>query len=223
MFPARLVFEKVAKMTINKIRPGQAFRIWLGNKHLDYRLIHVNECRAYVEPLHHKKLDILEDSPGGRVSVTPNCECEIIDEELENTMKHATATTATTISKKKSSRGGDRKYDPKKQTRPVRQGTIRADLLAALESGETSIPKLMKKFGMARSLLIAHVHEMWNCHGYGYSVTGDAIKIVKPVGGVLKSEPTKSSAKKQSSKKKTEPDLLDDDLSTDNDDDDFLA
>lgn len=174
---------------VNRLRPGQAFRIWLGSDYLDYRLIHVNECRAYVEPLHRgRKADILEDSPGGRVNITPSCDCEIIDEELNEIMKSTPTATAAPAKKKedKTPRSADRKFAPEKQERPVREGTIRAKLLAALESGKTGIPKLMKEFDMPRSLLVAHVHEMWKCHGYGYSVTGDVVKIVRPVGGVVK-------------------------------------
>lgn len=197
---------------VKTLSPGQAFRIWIDerkNQYIDYRLIHVNECRAYVEPLHRaKKVDILEDSPGygGRVSIAPMAECEIIDEELNELMKTNTTVTETTKKKDTSStrapRGADRKFEARKQERPVRQGTIRADLLAAIEGGESNIPKLMKKFGMSRSLLVAHVHEMWNCHGYGYSVTGDIVKIVKPVGGAMKSEPAKAK-KAPAAKKKT--------------------
>lgn len=189
---------------VNRLKSGQAFRIWLGAKeYLDYRLIHVNECRAYVEPLHrNRKADILEDLPGsgGRVNIAPNCDCEIIDEELEQIMKPTTTAAAPKKddTKKKeptAPRGADRKYEAKKQERPVREGTIRAKLLAAIEGGKSDIPKLMKEFDMPRSLLIAHVHEFWNCHGYGYSVTGDVVKVTKPVGGVMK--PAAAPAKKK--------------------------
>ena len=113
--------------------------------------------------------------------------------------KGTTPAAAATPAKKKGAvpaKAADRKFDPKKQERPVRGGTIRAKLLAALESGKTDIPKLMKEFDMARSLLVAHVHEMWKCHGYGYSVVGDVVKIVKPLGGAMKTtEPKAKSAK----------------------------
>jgi len=199
--------------TIIRLQPGQAFRLWIWkNQYVDYRLIHVNECRAYVEPLNRgKKADILEDVPGGRISIAPNVECEIIDEELNDIMKTTNVTTTTAAAKKTAptTRGADRKYEPRKQERPVRQGTIRAKLLAAIEGGNHDIPKLMKEFGMARSLLVAHVHEFWNCHGYGYSVTGDVVKVTRPVGGVLKAEPAKSPSKKKASKKTVDP-LADD-------------
>lgn len=199
---------------VYNLKPGQAFRIWFGgpkNEYLDYRLIHVNDCRAYVEPLYRRKTDILDDAvPGerGRVNITPYVDCEIIDEELDKIMKTQTAATPkkeTTAKEKtdRTPRGADRKFEPKKQERPVREGTVRAKLLAAIESGKSDIPKLMKEFDMGRSLLVAHVHEMWKCHGYGYSVTGDVIKIVKPVGGVMK-------APAAPAKKKTS-DPLDDD------------
>lgn len=208
---------------VYKLRPGQAFRIWLGkSQYLDYRLIHSNECRAYVEPLNRRKLDILDDAPGGRVSIAPSCECEIIDEELDEMMKNTTGAVKTTEKKKDAiaKRGADRKFEPAKQTRPVRAGTIRADLLAAMEAGNSDIPKLMKQFDMARSLLIAHVHEMHKCHGYGYSVVGDVVKIVRPVGGVMKVAVAAPAKKKVAKKKKghdIDP-LADDPLADDDDD-----
>ena len=91
-----------------------------------------------------------------------------------------------TASKKTRLKSDDRHFDAKKQDRPVREGTIRHQMLQALLAGETSIPKLMKKFGQPRPLTVAHIHEMHKCHGYGYTVKGDEIKIVKPVGGELK-------------------------------------
>lgn len=220
---------------LSRLSAGQAFRVWIWRNHyVDYKLIHVNECRAYVEPLNRgKKTDILEDAPGGRVSISPNIECEIIDEELDEIMKPTTGpkntggaaagnkTTTTTPAKgPKATRNSDRKYDSRKQDRPVRQGTIRADLLAAIEGGNSDIPKLMKQFNMARSLLVAHVHEMWNCHGYGYIIQGDVVKIIKPIGGVLKTtEPAKKKAGGTPKKKATAP--IKDPLA--DDDEDALA
>lgn len=209
MFSPNFYFER-GMTTVIRLQPGQAFRLWIWkNQYVDYRLIHVNECRAYVEPLNRgKKTDILEDAPSGRVSIAPNIECEVIDEELNEIMKNTTATTTkTATAKTPAMRGADRKYEPKKQERPVRQGTIRAKLLAAIEGGNHDVSKLMKEFDMTRSLLVAHVHEFWNCHGYGYSVTGDVVKVTRPVGGVLKAEPVKKTAKK---KKPIDP-LADDD------------
>jgi hypothetical protein len=213
--PFTFTEEQILRVQVRTLRPGQIFRIDFGKKYppMDYKLIYVNECRAYVEPLRRgKDIDILDSSPGGRVSIAPACECEIIDQELEAMMKSDTAPAATTKSATatkpaKTRVSGDRKFEPKKQERPVREETIRAKLLAAIESGKTDINKLMKEFGMGRSLLIAHVHEMWKCHGYGYSVVGDTVKIVKPVGGVVKQAAAAPVKKKKA--KATEKDPLD--------------
>ncbi len=123
----------------------------------------------------------------------------------------ATGTTTTAATKtNRIAKGADRKFDPKKQERPVREGTIRAKLLTALESGKTDVNKLMKEFNMSRSLLIAHTHEMWNCHGYGYSVVGDVIKIVKPVGGVMRAAAVPTKKTKTTAKSKAAVDPFDD-------------
>ncbi len=200
------------KKTVSMLKPGDAFRIDLGpHKPMDCRLIYVNFCRAYVEPLRHGRVDILEDSPGGRINISPNCECDKIDEELENIMKSGTTATGSTATKtNRIAKGADRKFDPKKQERPVREGTIRAKLLAALESGKTDVNKLMKEFNMSRSLLIAHTHEMHKCHGYGYSVVGDVLKIVKPVGGVMKAAAAPAKKTKTTTKSKAAVDPFDD-------------
>jgi len=176
------------KTLVSKLKPGDAFRVDMGSHNpLDYRLIRVNNCRAYVEPLRRQKqIDILEDSPGGRVNISPNCECEQIDEELETIMKSATMAKETTTKTTKATVTKRRSHDPGKQERPIREGTVRAKLLAALESGNVNIPKLMKELDMLRPLLLSHIHELWRCHGYGYSITDDVVKLVKPVGGAMK-------------------------------------
>ncbi len=209
------------KTVIRQLRPGQAFRIELGGRYkpLDYRVVYVNACRAYVEPLRKRsEMDILEDSPGGRVNISPDCECDIIDEELEMMMKStpSTSTTARTATVNKMiGQKKKRDHEPRKQERPIREGTVRARLLAALNSGNTAVPKLMKELAMSRSLLLSHIHELWRCHGYGYSVTDDAVKLIKPVGGAMKVSSTppakkaKTNAKTKVTKKKlVEPDPL---------------
>lgn len=178
-------------MQVCQLSPGQAFAVDLGpHGRIDYRLIYVNNCRAYVEPLMKKKKIIKDslsdltgetlaefDAPGGRQNISPNTEVEPLDIEMER---------VGTIDKDggfvgAKSKRGERDFPPKIQERPVRPNTTRARLLDALLAGETRIPALMKKFDMDRGLLVAHVHEMWKCHGYGYSVVGDAIKVVPPL------------------------------------------
>lgn len=200
-------------MRLDTLPIGSAFRV----ADLNFKLIKLCTGSAYVEPLSRRRRAIKNhdgdtlaefDSPGGRIHISRGAivtrlyerdildddeEPDILDDEKETIMPTATKPAKTRIS-------GDRKFEAKKQERPVREGTIRAKLLAAIESGKSDINKLMKEFGMARSLLIAHVHEFWNCHGYGYSVVGDVVKVTRPVGGVMKA--AAAPAKKAKAKKK---------------------
>lgn len=205
-------------MLVRNLQHGDRFIIDLGRYgRQEYKLIYANDCRAYVEPLKLLKRvqDPLDDERGGRINISPNTVCVPYDADLEEFM----GTTAATAKKNNLPvrAAADRKFEAKKQERPVRENTIRAKLLAALLAGETNINKLTKTFEMSRSLLVAHVHEMWKCHGYGYSTVGDVIKVVPPVGGAIKAKPApaaKAVAKKKAAAKK---DPLDDD------DDDFLT
>lgn len=223
---------------VEDLRPGDSFDT-CGTR---YRLIRLGPGSAYVEPTAKTKrrvvrrdadmldADIEFETSGGRTHIALLTVCipvdildddyEIKNDKEENRDMSAAKNPNNDLPIKKAA---DRHFDPKKQERPVREKTIRAELLAAMEAGETNIDKLMKKFNMVRSLLVAHVHEMWKCHGYGYSVVGDTIKIVKPIGGALKSKPstaTTTPAKKTGGKKGKTVDLLDDPLA---DDDDPLA
>lgn len=192
-------------MTVSSLRPGTAFRIYLGpNSYLDYRLVYANECRAYVEPLMRSKRTIARknddlsdltgeatvlaefDAPsGGKVNIAPGTEVdELLDQpdEDDDDLTGAPAKTRPVIATQGQSKRGDRHFDPTPQARPVRPNTTRADMLAALIGGETSLAALAKKFGQKTSLTVAHIHEMWKCHGYGYTVKGDKVTIKQPVG-----------------------------------------
>lgn len=175
--------------TVAKLQPGDAFRVdLLGLGHLDYRLIYVNDCRAYVEPLERSRkviarkdplADLLGetvlaefDAPGGRVNIAPLTQCTPIIEE-----EHAVTKTVNNIVVGKKA---DVHHDPQTPKRSLRQKTVRADMLAVLLGGEHSVEAIAVRFGMKRSLVLAHVWEMWNCHGYGYTVTGDTIVVEQP-------------------------------------------
>lgn len=205
-------------MLIRQLKPGDVFctDFQFGL----YRIIHVSDLRAYVEPIRTKPKsnDPLADDSNdnkGRISIASGVECILWDEDMEELM--GTTVPAATGKKGRTNnlpikKAQDRNFEPKKQDRPVRENTIRAKLLAAIMGGKSDIPKLMKEFEMDRGLLTAHVHEMWKCHGFGYSIVGDVVKIVNPVGGVLKGKPPKKTVSKSTpakSKKFKDP-LADD-------------
>lgn len=189
-------------MTVSSLRPGTAFRIDLGRgQHLDYRLIYANDCRAYVEPMMRKKKTIARkddvsdltgepvvlaefEAPGGKVNIAPGT---IVDELLEAAPMDedddltGAAPTKPAIKPVVHQKRGDRHFDPTPQTRPVRPNTTRAEMLDALLKGEKSVAALAKKFGQKTSLTIAHIRELWKCHGYGYSIRDDKITITPPL------------------------------------------
>lgn len=205
-------------MQVRQLTPGDEFAVDLGKYgKLEYRLLYTNDCRSYVEPLKKqtRTVDILDDvERGGRVNISPNTECTMIDQDLEDFMGTSTATTKKKDDKKIVAVG----KDPRKQEKPMKEGTIRANILAAVKAGENNLDKLAKKFNTTRTNIGSHIRDMWRFHGYGFSFAGDVVKIVPPVGGVLKSKPAKQTpAVKPAKKSAIKKDILDDD------EDDFLS
>jgi hypothetical protein len=234
-------------MLVKHLKPGETFSVDIFREKLRYKLIYANECRAYVEPIGARKknmdpLDENEKRAGGRVNISPDTEC-LVDwedfpddsnddflEENDDFMGTTKNTNgqAAAPAKKKTRGTGYRHCDPTKQERPIKEGTIRANLMNSIKAGENTIPKLMKKFGMAKPLLYSHINDFNRANGYGYTIENDLVTIIKPIGGELKAKPaasTQSSETKESKKGKTaskkkaekaEKDPLDDD-------DDFLS
>lgn len=149
----------------------------------DYRVVYSNDCRAYVEPVGRGKREIrsaegevlaeVEDR-SGRVNISPGADCIILDKEIEE----MAAGSEPVVVK----RGGDRYFPPKIQSRPVRSNTTRAKMLAFIQKEKmVDVDDVMIEFDMNRNLVIAHVHEMHKCHGYGYKLVGDKLTIINPV------------------------------------------
>ena len=173
-------------MKVCQLQPGQAFRVddGYGQHHWDFRLIYSNDCRAYVEPLgrgmrqiRNAEGDVLAEIEDrtGRSNISPLTECELIDAKKEMTMP----TNGEAVVK----RGGDRYFPPKIQDRPVRPNTTRAKMLEYLKDdllGAVKLSDVMAMFDMDRGLVVAHIHEMHKCHGYGYKITGDDVIIMEP-------------------------------------------
>lgn len=188
-------------MPVSRLQPGQAFRVDLcGYGHIDYRLLYANDCRAYVEPLMKTKRTIAKkdalteltgetvlaefDAPGGRVNIAPSTACTPIledgdDEDLTGPCPYRSKPAVAAIKIKKTA---DIYHAPQIAKRPVRPKTTRAEMLAAIQGGMASLKKLAAKFEMKEGLVKAHIWEMWNSCGYGYSITGDAVEIEKPLG-----------------------------------------
>jgi hypothetical protein len=187
-----------AEMEIRQLKQGDKFRLDYGKYgYQDFKLIYVNECRAYVEPIAEK--DILGDDNkrGGRINISPGADCIPLDDEDDFITGGATmtmkdplddddddffgdATPAAAPKKPRAKRtNGNRRKEPGTQTRAIKDGTIRAKLFAAMKTTK-SIEKLMVKTGMAKNLLLSHINDIWRHHGFGYSVDGDKVELIPP-------------------------------------------
>lgn len=228
---------------VRQLKPGDIFRVdFYRNQYRDYRLIYANDCRAYVEPIKKERdaLDDDEEHRTGKINISPLTECTmLVDAELEEFMSTPTTTgkkkgtIVTTVTQTKTPKSnnlpkktrGDRELKPFKMERPVRENTIRAKMIEAImqAGGTVSISKFAKKFEQVESLFVAHVHEMHKCHGYGYAIVGDNLKLTAPVGGVLKGKPAKlpKADKKKADRKPGNQPVRD--ALADDEEDDFLS
>lgn len=218
--------------TVRGLNPGQAFRVALGGGHppLEFRLIHVSQCRAYVEPLKKTRRRIVSDDGdllaefdgrGRGVNISPGTECELIhetefEEELEDILgmgddkktndkktsdKKKTDEKKIDDAKKTRGKNGVRSKPPGTQTRAIKEGTIRRKLY--VEMGRTkSVAKLCERLGMTKSVLLAHVNEFWRAHGHGYLVDGDRVELVPPSKVAIVDRAKPATAEKPAAAKK---------------------
>ena len=187
-------------MTVEQIEDGRAFRVSLGPYgHIDYRLVYKTQCGAYVENMRKTKKTIKHADPladltgestttteiesaSGKTTISLGTECEpLLDGDLPGNIVDNGANGPAPVGKKPRQPRGDRHFDPKAQERPVRDGTKRAEMIALTVGKKMDIKKVMAKFSMERNLVIAHVHEFWNCHGYGYHLVGDTLEVLPPL------------------------------------------
>lgn len=177
-------------MFVNQLEPGTTFRVELSpGVNLDYRLIHVNHCRAFVEQINRGRREIkgsdgevlaeFEDR-SGRVNIAPmTVVTQVLGASSSAPSQREGVTMKTTTLKR-----GERVCEAGPAGRPVRPNTVRAKLIALLledPTGETDIKAVMKAMEMDRNLVVAHIHEAHKQHGYGYSVIGDTVTLTEPL------------------------------------------
>lgn len=173
----------------------------------DFRLLYVSDCRAYVEPLGRVKRKITKkdefsdltgreetlaefDSPGGtRGNISSGTICVPLGDDGEedlagprprNDFGPTTGGLRATLIKKPA--GADIHHPPQAPQRAVRPGTVREKVLLLIKSDGKSVDRMAEKLGMKRTLFLAHVYELWNSCGYGYTVIGDKVVIQEPIG-----------------------------------------
>lgn len=180
----------MTEMTVAQLRPGQAFRVDLGaSGHLDYRLIYANNCRAHVEPLERGKKSIVASDgsvlaefclPGGKVNIAPGTVCLPIGGLMDELDEMLGTDTAAPSSAREKHGSYDIFHAPRVGMPPMRPNTKRDQMLKLILAGTDSVTKLMAHFAMKRTLVLAHVWEMWNTNGWGYGVSGDKIVVTAP-------------------------------------------
>ncbi len=193
-------------MLVCQLQPGQAFRVGgsvegfpdTPDFYTDYRMIRVGNGSAYVEPLGKIRRAIKSgdgetlaefDSPSGnKMHISRETKCIPLDEDGDEDLcgpRVGQDGLVVPIEAKPSSRkvaGADIHHPPQKAQRPVKPGSKREAILKDIQKGILSVDKLAEKHGMKRTLLLAHVWELWNSCGYGYTVVGDKLTIMAPVG-----------------------------------------
>lgn len=224
-----------APLTVGKLSPGAVFRA----AGLKFKLVRLSAGSAYVEPMARtrKKIGDAEfDAPGGRTHISLGTECDVIDifdddydtvtitnVQEEDDFMGTKTTTTTNVKAVAKPRDGKRTKPPGTQTRAIKEGTIRHALFIALTGKDAvkTAPALMKRLGMTKSTLLAHVNEFWRAHGWGYSIDGEVITLTKPLKVAIKEKAVAAApavAKKPRASKKS---AVADPLADDNDD--FLS
>ena len=196
-------------MLVSQVRPGQTFRV--GGKlegfqdgpgySWDFRMIRVGMGSAYVEPLGRVKKKITKkdefsdltgreevlaefDSPtGGKIHISRESRCIVLDEGNDDedlTGPRPEQVPKPAATKKPS--GADIHHDPQAPQRAVRPGTVREKVLKLILAGGKGVDKMASELDMKRTLFLAHLWELHNSCGYGYTVTGDKVLLVPPVG-----------------------------------------
>lgn len=178
-------------MQVAQLEPGDCFRVDYGRHgHEDFRLIYVNQCRAYVEPLMKKKTiikkselsDILGDqvefeTKSGKVNIAPATECEKLNVTDVADSPDAAPGEAYVPRKR-----GESSEPARAWIKPVRPGTVREKVLALLCDGKAHpLEASAKKLEMDKNLLVAHVKEAAKQNGHGYKVSGDTIAVFPPL------------------------------------------
>lgn len=179
-------------MQLNQLEDGATFRVPMVDA--TYQLLYKGAGSAYVKPTKKKTKRIASDkfsdltgefkdieASEGATHISLATPVEEIEPESVG-VETLTGEKPVKLAKAASGKRGERDFAPAVQMRPVREGTTRAKMLSMLlGKGRVDVAKVMKEFGFEKNLVVAHVHEMHKCHGYGYTFDGQCLNVVAPL------------------------------------------
>lgn len=177
--------QRQQQMTVSRLRSGDTFRVDLGSNagYIDYRLIYVNDCRAYVEPLMRRKKTISVDhsdltglpvvefeSASGRVNISPGTECTVLEEDVDlvGPRDDDDDLTGPLVKSKKTKKVIG--------TRPLDPTTKRGQVVAMLAAGKT-VMAVCDKLNIKRSCALSHMSDARKFNGVAYVTDGDRVKV----------------------------------------------
>lgn len=175
----------MSEVPLRSLSPGSTFMVDLGpHGRLDYRLLYVNDCRAFVEPLGRKVKQVksnddllaeFEVPEGSRGNIAPGTMVTMLEQCNDDLLGDAPV-----ASRARATKAGVISHPPQKAKRPMRPKTTRAKMYEFITDpliGEPSVKAVMAHFEMKKALVLAHIWTMWRDNGFGYTVDDDKIEI----------------------------------------------
>lgn len=182
---------------VNQLEFGTEFR----SGDVRYKLIHFNDCRAYVQILSNKRAAITKkdkdgketvlaefDAPGAKVNISPTTEFDEIlrtpaeiewDSATVTTVDPATGKTTTTT---KTPRVKGQRGKPAAETlkRPVNPTKKIGKMVAYLQKGPQPIKSIMSEFSITHGCALSYLFVLNRDYGFGYTVEKDAATLIMP-------------------------------------------
>lgn len=183
-------------MHASQLNPGDEFRVDFGGfGHADYRLIYVNQSRAYVEPLMKNKKKIVKfddllgdvvaefESSSGAVNIAPSTEVTLLAvdfDDLLGPMPGNIVDNGVNIRKSRASYGGLQTHPiPTDGLRPLAPDTKRGQVVNMLAAGRT-VSAVCEALGIKRSCCMSHLSDARKFCGVAYEVDGEKVRVKLP-------------------------------------------
>lgn len=179
---------------VNQLELGTEFR----SGDVKYKLIHFNDCRAYVQILSNKRAAITKkdkdgnetvlaefDAPGAKVNISPMTELDEVlrtPAEIEwDSVKTVTSSDGTKVVVKstrvKGQRGKDALDDLK---RPVNPNKKIGQMVSYLMEKPQTIKDIMSKFEITHGCSLSYLFVLNRDYGFGYSVENETATLIMP-------------------------------------------
>ena len=191
-------------MTVSQLNIGDTFRINFNkydpNEYLDYRLIFMNQNRAFVEPLGSKRSNKVTredgstaewESPRGRHNITIGAPCTLLRAASEDDMNDLIDGNGLDdllgdnpedvgmmdllgeLPKPKRTKNKPKTADGKRELDPQ---TKRGQVVAMFRAGKTP-EQVCEKLSIKRSCAMSHLSDARKYNGVQYEVSGGKVRI----------------------------------------------